>query len=333
MPRRFRSQLPLLLALTAILTGCGAAPLAGAPAPLANAAVPNFSHIFIVVMENKSYAEIVESDSTPYFNQLAREYGLATNYRGVTHPSLPNYLALTGGSTFGISRDCNGCFVGEPNIADQLEAAGKTWKAYMESMPEPCFIGDAKPLYYQKHNPFIYYNSIRNDPARCRRIVPLTDLERDLAANTLPNYVWITPNMCSDTHDCSSGDGDTWLKTWVPQILSSPAWRNGGALFITFDEGKRTVGGPSDGGHLATLVISPLGKPGFRSATAYDHYALLRTVERAWGLPELKNAGCECTPTMGEFFFSQTIESEEVAPPRLSMILTPSPPFPRAGEG
>lgn len=312
---------PLLLAL-ALLAGCAAAPRAGTPTPLANAAVPSFSHIFIIVMENKSYSQVIGSDATPYFNQLAGEYGLATNYRGVTHPSLPNYLALTGGSTFGISRDCTSCFVDEPNIADQLEAAGKTWKAYMESMPEPCFLGDAKPLYYQKHNPFIYYNSIRNDPARCRRIVPLTELRRDLAANTLPNYVWITPNMCNDTHDCSTGDGDAWLKTWVPQIIASPAWRDRGALFITFDEGERALSSLGDGGHLATLVISPLGKPAFRSAAAYDHYALLRTVERAWGLPELKNAGCNCTPTMGEFFMAQAPPSSAPAARQLPIALT-----------
>ncbi|MFN8477844.1 MAG: hypothetical protein U0074_08525 [Kouleothrix sp.] len=89
-------------------------------------------------------------------------YGVATN--------LPNHLALIGGDTFGIASDCTSCFVNKPNLVDQLEANGKSWKAYMESMPNPCFVGDAPPLYRQKHNPFIYFDNIRNDPERCGKL-------------------------------------------------------------------------------------------------------------------------------------------------------------------
>ena len=303
----------LALVLAATLAGCtGGAPppISAVPADIlgTGGSVPAFKHVFVIVMENKEYDQVVGSAKMPYFNSLAKQYGLATNYYGIAHPSLPNYLALTSGSTFDVTSDCNDCFVKAPSIVDQIEASGRSWKAYMESMPGPCFVGDAAPLYRQKHNPFIYYDNVRNDPARCNKIVPLTQLTADLAAHALPNYVWISPNMCSDAHDCGSSEGDTWLSTWVPKLIASPEWQDSGALFITFDEGSSKKLTPEsccmegNGGHVATLVISPLGKPGYQSAVAYDHYSLLRTIEDAWGMPELGGAHCPCAPAMGDFF-------------------------------
>lgn len=312
-------RLVLALAFAALLASCApgatrpAASGAGATLSVptndsAASGIPRFSHIFLIVMENKDYEQIIGSPKAPYLNDLARRYGLATNYYGIRHPSLPNYLALTGGSTFGITSDCTDCFVNQTNIVDQLEASGYSWQAYIESMPQACFLGDAPPLYKQKHNPFIYYDDVRNSPERCRKIVPFAQFAADLDAHTLPNYVWITPNMCDDSHDCATSDGDTWLSAWVPKILASPEWRDGGALFITFDEGDSHRPGSAsccregNGGHVATLVISPLGKPGYRSPTAYDHYSLLRTIEDSWRLPALGASRCDCAPPMADFF-------------------------------
>ncbi|KPV51364.1 hypothetical protein SE17_21605 [Kouleothrix aurantiaca] len=272
----------------------------------ASAIVPNFKHVFIIMMENKDYGNVLNSDAMPYMKQLAQQYGVATNYYGTRHPSLPNYISLTGGDTFGIEKNCIDCTLDQANIADQIEASGRTWKAYIESLPRPCFVGDQQPLYRQKHNPFIYYNSIRNDPARCSNIVPFTQFDKDLSANTLPNYSWITPNMCNSTHDCAMGEGDKWLKTWVSKITASPAWRDNGVLFITYDEGdvddKSGCCQHAEGGHIATLVVSPLVKPGYRSPYSYSHYSMLRTIETAWGMPLLGNANCDCSPTMADFF-------------------------------
>jgi phospholipase C len=279
-------------------------PSAGA----ATAPLPAFKHIFVIVLENKAYDRVIGSSKAAYITSLAQQYGLASSYYGITHPSLPNYLALTGGDTFGITSDCTDCFVDQPNVVDQLEKAGKSWKAYMESMPQSCYIGDAAPLYRQKHNPFIYYDDIRNDPARCAKIVPFTEFASDLRANQLPNFAWITPNMCNDGHDCSVSTSDTWLKTWVPQIVQSPAWKDDGALFITFDEGEKNDGACcsyANGGQIVTLVISPLGKPGFTSEVPYDHYSLLRTIEQSWGLPPLGKADCACSPTMSDLFVAK----------------------------
>jgi len=281
-------------------------PTAG-PAPLGN--IPAFRHVITIMMENETIDEILGNSKAPYINRLAQRYAVAANYYGITHPSLPNYIATISGDTQGITGNCNDCFIDAPNIVDQLEGAGKTWKAYMESMPSSCFIGDStdkNKLYRQKHNPFIYFDSIRNNPARCANIVPFTQFAVDLQANTLPDYVWITPNMCNSIHDCLLETGDAWLQTWVSKILAAPAWQQDGVLFLTFDESDPSNNSSccvyAVGGHILTLVISPLAKPAYQSQVAYDHYSLLRTIEQAWGMPLLGKASCDCSQPMTDFF-------------------------------
>jgi len=265
-------------------------------------AVPAFSHVFTIVMENHSYGEIIGNAAAPFINGLVAQYGLTTNYSAVAHPSLPNYLALTGGSTFGITSDCTACFVNAPNIADQVEASGRSWRAYMESMPSACFLGAAAGGYAQKHNPFVYFTDIRNDPARCAaHVVPFTAFSSDLSSGTMSNYVWITPNLCHDMHDCATSVGDSWLANVVPQILASAAWQDGGVLFITWDEGSSSAGyADSWGGRVATLVISPAGRNGFQSSVLETHDNLLRTIEDAWHLGALGHAASH--PAMREVF-------------------------------
>ncbi len=160
--------LVLALSLIAVsLTSCGAQQQARQQAAgIANPSFsptssPAFSHIFTIVLENKEYTTIIGKSDTPYLNSLVSIYGLATQYYAIGHPSLPNYMALTGGSTFGITSDCTTCFQHAQNLADQIEASGRSWKAYMENMPSPCYIGDSPDgLYVQKHNPFLYYDMI-----------------------------------------------------------------------------------------------------------------------------------------------------------------------------
>ena len=172
------------------------------PTPTPGGTLPNFSYVFVIVMENEESSAIVGNGAAPYVNGLLSDHGLAARYYAVSHPSLPNYLALTAGSTFGISSDCTGCFVNATNLADQVESSGRSWKAYMESMPSSCYVGDAYP-YMQKHDPFIYYNDIRTNATRCAAyVVPFTQLRADLTNGTVPNFAWITPNMCNDMHDC-----------------------------------------------------------------------------------------------------------------------------------
>ncbi len=274
----------------------------------ASGQLPAFSHVFVIVMENKEASSVLGSPAAPYFNQLATQYASAGNYYAITHPSLPNYLALTGGSTFGITTDCVTCYVSADNIATQVQNSGRTWKAYMESLPNPCYTYGYAGLYGQKHDPFMYYDNIRRDQSGCQNVVPLPQLQADLQNGTVPNFAWITPNVCSDMHSCGIATGDAWLKTWVPQILASPAWQQNGVLFILFDEGQSSRGCCvyASGGKVAALVISPLVQPGYVSTVAYDHYSLLRTIEEAWGLPLLGEAGSSATASMTDFFQANT---------------------------
>jgi len=240
--------------------------------------IPAFDHIFTIVMENHSYAEIIGNTAeAPYINQLAGQYGVATNFFAVAHPSLPNYLALTGADTFGITTDCTTCFISAPNIAaDRVVTSGRSWKAYMESMPSACFSGDSYP-YAQKHDPFIYFDDIRTT-TQCNNVVPMTSLASDLTStSTAANYVWITPNLCDDMHDCSIATGDAWLGNTVPLILTSPAYTSQNSLLIiTWDEDDGT-----QNNQVATLVIAKSVAAGFRSSSLYTHYSLLKTVEQA----------------------------------------------------
>jgi phosphatidylinositol-3-phosphatase len=266
--------------------------------PESDPVVPAFDHIFIVIMENHSASQIVGSADAPYINSLIATYGLAANYTAITHPSLPNYLALTGGSTFGVTTDCTDCFQDAPNIAvDRLVPAGRTWRAYMESMPSPAFVGDAYP-YMQKHDPFVYYDDIRTDPAQFANVVPYTQLAKDLASiETTPAYGWITPNMTDDMHDGTVAQGDAWLSTAIPAILASDAFTvQESLLFITWDEND-----DSAGNQIATLVIADFVPPGFKSQVPYNHYSLLATVEASWGLASL-TANDAAATVMSDFF-------------------------------
>src|SRR5579859_1255068 len=287
---------PLQTPLAAGTTSEPPTSTANTPTPTP-ASIPAFDHIFIIVEENESAGAIISSTKAPYINSLIAQYALATNYSAILHPSLPNYLTLTGGSNFGITSDCTDCFVKAVNIVDRLESAGKTWKGYMESMPSPCFVGNSGSLYAQKHDPFIYYDDIRTDPARCNQLVPFSQLANDLGqTSTTPNYVWITPNLCNDMHDCSISTGDGWLQANLPAIFDSPAWKTQNSLmFITWDEGL------TDNNQVATLVISRSVTPGFRSSVSYNHYSLLRTVEAAWGLAPLTTYDGHASP-MADFW-------------------------------
>ena len=257
------------------------------------ASIPNFDHIVLMVLENQNYSDVIGNSHMPHLNDLAKQNVLLSNYFAVRHPSLPNYIALVSGSTQNITSDCRDCFVNQPNLADLIEASGRTWKAYMEDMPSPCFVGDAGS-YAQKHNPLIYFDSVRLDAARCQNdIVPMTQLDNDLAANKLPNFSYIMPNLCNSAHDCSLETADNWVNDMVAKLQASSAFSGKTLIAITFDEGdKKNTGsccglGSDAGGQVATVLISPIARKGFEDGTAYSHYSLLKTILDAWGLPDL----------------------------------------------
>ncbi len=187
------------------------------PTPTVRPLVPDFKHIIVIFFENHEFDTVIGNSTMPNYNRYAQGNTLLTQYYAITHPSLPNYLAVFGGNTFGISTDCEDCFVSAPNLMDQVEASGRTWRAYFQDMPHPCFVKDTA-IYVQKHNPFMYFDSIRLDATRCdRSVVPFPQLETDLAAGSLPDFVYIMPNSCVSTDDiygnpdCNLGLADGWL--------------------------------------------------------------------------------------------------------------------------
>jgi len=269
-----------------------------------------FKHVFVIMMENTSFSSLIGNPNAPWINRAAKTYGFATNYTGVTHPSQPNYIASTSGSTNGVTSDST-VTINVPNIVDQLEAHGKTWKAYMQSI----FAGGntnkladsaGNQLYERKHNPFVSYLDVQTNPERMQNVVGLERFYDDLAHNTVPDYSWISPDQCHDMHGRAAtpadpcdfsqvqsliATGDSFLRTTVNRIMSSRAWTGNSAIFITWDESDFPFSDTSGccdavpgGGHVVTLVISHSEDEQITSNRPYNHYSMLSTIERAWKL-------------------------------------------------
>jgi hypothetical protein len=268
------------------------------------------ARVIVVVEENHSIGQIIGSPQARFLNHLAATGALLTSYFAITHPSLPNYIAMVSGDTQGISSDCGGCNVDAPNLADQLQGAGISWKAYMEDLPAPCSDAHHAGAYAKKHDPFMYFASVRDNPSRCAKVVPFSQLGADLTAGRLPQLVFITPNQDHDMHGTGEGGDDAaliaaadhWLEGLYGRLASSSAWRHGIRLVITWDEGgggARTgcCGGLAAGGNVATIVAGP-GVKASHDATTYSHYALLRSIERLFHLSYLGHASDPGTATI-----------------------------------
>jgi acid phosphatase len=299
LPRR------LVLALAALLpalAACGSPPQTVTPSGTASATGKGTPpHVMVIVLENEEYSQVVGSGTAPYFNQLAAQYGLATDYHARTHPSLPNYIDLIAGSTMDITSDCADCHTDGDTIVDQINKVGVHWKAYMGGMPSVCYQGADYPPgtldgYAKKHNPFLYFDHLRTDPTACQDDVPLTQLNDDLSSARATPFIWISPSLCDDGHDanCGLASADRWLQNTMPTILQSRWYAQNGIVIVTFDEGRSdsqsSCCGGAHGGHVATLVISKSVKPGARMDTPVDHAGTLRTVEALYGVPYLRTA-------------------------------------------
>jgi hypothetical protein len=357
-----RRRLLLVLA-AALLTVTGLTSSATARPGPSSAYLPPAHHVFVVNLENKGYEETwAPGSAAPYLSQTLRAQGvLLTQYYGTAHNSLPNYVAQISGQgpnpqTQG---DCQvysdfvstgtdvapGQAVGDGcvypsrvrTVADQLTAAGLSWKGYMEDMGTPCrhpVLGapddtqqaTADNQYAARHNPFVYFHSVIDSPACAANDVDLTALPTDLrSVATTPSLSYITPDLCHDAHDATCKDGgpgglpgaDVWLQQWIPRITSSPAFRQDGVLVITFDESDGPQSdataccgegpGPNSplpgisglgGGRVGALVISPFVRPGTWSTTPYNHYSLLASLEELFGLPKL---GYAAAPGLNRF--------------------------------
>jgi phospholipase C len=287
----------LAATLGLLLAGCtGSGPSPAPPSPSASSTTASsgpartgtIDHVVIIVMENKPASRILGVDDAPYLNSLAKDNALAANYHAITRPSLPNYIALTSGTTAGITSNCkpDTCQADVRSIADEIRESGRNWRMYAEGMPEPCTAENAG-RYAVKHNPFMYYPAVTKDRESCSdHVVPFSRLDEDLKTDrSLPDYVFITPDMCSDTHDCPVQSGDEWLSRQVPKILAAPAFTTGNSLLVvTYDEGN------GDSNQVATVFAGPAARKGYTSETRFTHYSLLRTIEDAWGLDPLTDS-------------------------------------------
>ncbi len=349
--RRHNNFTLLMAVLVLILAGCASTPAAqpsaatntpaitttvrssSTPAPqlTTTPGTSSIHHIFYIMMENHSLNEIIGNKrDAPYLNHLANTYGLAQHYYGITHPSLPNYLAAISGDFQGIWDDCPAgnnvvcnpqafgssltssqytaassrphMFNGQ-TLVDQLEAHHLTWKAYMQSLPSTGYTGGYAGNYGQKHDPFVYFSSIRNNSTRMQRIVPFTAFTQDMQSSTIPNFVWISPDVCNDMHGgstCSSYDGliaqgDNFVHMAVQQIMNSAAWKEGAAIVITWDENENSntgcCGGPTGaggatlgGGNVPLIVVTSSSHHIALNTGTYNHYSLLATIESLWNL-------------------------------------------------
>lgn len=270
------------MAATAALIALGAG-VAHADAGRGRASPP--SPVFLIVLENHEYDAVAGNPEAPYLNGLAAHGALATNYHAVAHPSLPNYLALLGGSTFGIAENCTECVAPGSNLALQLSRADIPWRAYMEGMPHPCFRGAEAGDYVKRHDPFMYFPSIGAVRQRCADVVPATRLDADLRRGTLPTFGWFSPGLCNDAHNCPIAVADRYLAALAPRVIKHLGPH--GLFVVTFDEGSSVAGG---GGRVITIVVGPGVPHGVQLAGPYDHYSLLAAVERHFGLPRLRRA-------------------------------------------
>ena len=342
----------------------------------ASSALPPIKHVFVLIDENESASTTFgPSSPAPYLSQtLVSQGAYLSNYYGVGHNSLDNYIAMVSGQAPNplTSGDCpnfvnfpadsmnttgqengEGCVypADVPTLMSQLDGGGLTWRAYEDGMgadptresatcghpvigsPDNTEVASATDQYATRHDPFVYFHYVIDNQAQCSaNVVNLNQLPNDLQSPaTTPNYVFITPNLCDDGHDaiCANGgtgglaQADTFLKTWVPKITSSPAFQQNGLLIITFDEsvGDSTaccgeVPGPYDqehnimpggigpgGGVVGAVLLSPYIAPGTKSTTSYNHYSMLGTIEDLFGLPRLADANG--VPAFGSDVFTQ----------------------------
>lgn len=286
----------VLLASLGCGSGSGTRP---APPPPPLGTVPQFGHVVLVVEENHSYSDAIGNSAMPYLNNLASQYGSATQYFANTHPSIGNYFMLTTGQIV-TNDDAFTGTVSVDNIARDLIASGKTWKSYAESIPSQGYTGGDSYPYAKRHNPFAYFTDVVNSSSQVQNLVSLSQFNSDLANNQLPNFSFLVPNLLDDAHDGPLQLADAWLQQNIAPLISSAAFQKDGLLIIVFDEAN-TNDSANGGGHVAALIISPKAQQGHQSTTLYQHQSALRLILHGLRVPAYP-AAANSAPEMAEFF-------------------------------
>jgi hypothetical protein len=270
--RRGPLALASTLAFTAAAVGLWSGLGGSAPAQAA-ATVPTPDHVIVVMFENHAYSQVIGSSSAPYINSLKTGGANLSQFYAETHPSQPNYFALFSGSTQGITDDScyTAGFSAAANLASEQIAAGRTWASYNETLPSQGSTTCSSGSYARKHNPWFGFSNVPTSTANTFAQFP-TDYTK------LPQLAFVTPNLCSDMHDCSVATGDTWLKNKLGAYATWAKTHNS-LLVVTFDEDNLL-----SGNRVATVLYGQKVTAGSSSATTYNHYNLLRTLEDSQGL-------------------------------------------------
>jgi acid phosphatase len=278
----------------------------------ASAQIPRSKHVVIVTLENHSYEQVMGNTAMPYFNQLASEYGLATQYYATMHNSLSALMWLTAGQTVTTNDNTTQTF-NVDNIVREMQRDGRTWKAYESRLPYAGYLGYNTGLYVKRHDPLAYFTDVESS-LRYNIVPSIPNFQNDIANGTLPEYSYVTPDLDEDAHNGTLAQADAWLKANVPQLLKSPQFQQDGILFIVWDEGDVN---PLDkrygGGRVATLVIGSGVKHGYRSTVHYNHQSLLHSACMALALTACPGGGATGVP-MGDFFQADGLQVQMMSP-------------------
>src|SRR2546425_186865 len=260
--------------------------------PVRDQATGNFDQLVVVLMENQNLNDVY--GPAAYMTQLADLYSFSEGWASITNPSQPNYIAILGGSTFGVGGDGNHPNLNHPTMVDILENTSKTWKAFAEDASgSGCSLN---PPRGEDHFPFLSYTTIRNNSARCANLLPGSSNEVISAFNAGTNFIWLTPNDCNNMHSCSVATGDAWIQSWVPNLLTAMSGKKA-ALIIMFDEAY------TNPPYIYMGFSGPATMLAYNSTASYNHYSLLKLVEDVWGGGNL-GQGDVTAPSPLEFFNS-----------------------------
>ena len=292
--------------------------------------VPNSKHVWMITEENHSYEDVVGNSNMPYYNRLIQRYGLATQYYSDRHSSLPALMWLVAGASVETNNDTTSCQHTHDNVVRELLKQGYSWRSYQQAMPYAGYQALKSPdgLYYRRHNPLIDFTDVCPGTGQDIMSVPYTQMAADFSDGTTVNYAYIVPDTNEDAHNGTLAAADQWLQTNVPTILARPEFNTGGdgILFIAWDEGNLSTDNRCSatvstgcGGRVATLVIGPHVKQGYRSTITYHHENLLKTVCVAMGLSTCPGKAANVAP-MADFFSTGTSST----PTDSVVISTPS---------
>jgi len=262
-----------------------------------------FDRVLVVVLENQPLRASMQNSN---MRDILNKGTLLTQYYALTNPSQPNYIGLLAGDLLGVSGD--GIYnLAESNLVDLMEAKNVTWKSYQENYPGNCFAGDTgDKLYKRKHNPFISFNTIRDNPLRCEKIADASELLQDLKDGNVPQYSFYTPNMNNNGHDTGLAYAASWLSgVFLPTYFDLFNSTGNALLVITFDEGVL-----SDN-QIYTLLIGPMIPEGNIDSTKYNHYSLLRLIEDNFQLGSLYRHDADAVRITSKFFVRGTIKFED----------------------